>query len=74
VYRLPVLSTSSAVSAVKIWKVPTSQTSPEGVDYSLSLIFPEGDRIVGYDNHWPKGHHRYVLEQEETYAYRGIDP
>jgi hypothetical protein len=42
---------------VKIWKVPTSQTSPEGVDYSLSLISPEGDRIMGYDNHWPKGHH-----------------
>lgn len=58
---------------VKIWKVPTSQTSPEGVDYSLSLISPEGDRVVGYDNHWPKGHHRHVLGQEGAYAYRGID-
>ena len=57
---------------VKIWKVPTSPTSPEGVDYSLSLISPEGDRVVGYDNHWPKGHHRHVLEQEGAYAYRGI--
>ena len=58
---------------VKIWKVPTSQTSPEGFDYSLALISPEGERVVGYDNHWPKGHHRHVLGQEGPYSYRGID-
>jgi len=29
---------------VKIWKVPKSQTSPEGIDYSLALISPEGER------------------------------
>jgi hypothetical protein len=59
---------------VKIWKVPTSRISPEGIDYSLSLISPEGERVVGYDNHWPKGHHRHVLGEEGAYNYRGIDP
>jgi len=59
---------------VKIWKVPTSRISPEGIDYSLSLISPEGERAVGYDNHWPKGHHRHVLGEEGAYNYRGIDP
>jgi len=58
---------------VKIWKVPKSQTSPEGIDYSLALISPEGERVVGYDNHWPKGHHRHVLGREGAYSYRGID-
>ena len=58
---------------IKIWKVPASRTSPEGVDYSLSLISPEGERVVGYDNHWPKGHHRHVLAEEGPYSYSGID-
>ena len=29
--------------------------------------------MVGYDNHWPKGHHRQVLGEEEEYAYRDVD-
>jgi hypothetical protein len=58
---------------VKIWQVAVSQTSPEGIDYSLSLISPQGKRVVGYDNHWPKGHHRHVLEEEGPYTYSGID-
>jgi hypothetical protein len=49
---------------VKIWKVPRSRTSPEGIDYSLALISPQGERAVGYDNPWPKGRHRHVLGQE----------
>ena len=58
---------------IKIWKGPVSRTSPDGVDYSLSLISPEGERLVGYDNHWPKGHHRHVVAEEGTYSYSGID-
>jgi hypothetical protein len=58
---------------VKVWSVPVSTTSPQGVDYSLALISPEGKRVVGYDNHWPKGHHRHFLGQEEEYAYRDVD-
>lgn len=37
------------------------------------LISPHGERVVGYDNHWPKGHHRHVLGEEGPYDYRGID-
>lgn len=58
---------------IKIWQVPTSRTSPDGIAYSLSLISPEGKRVVGYDNHWPKGHHRHVLIAEGPYTYSGID-
>lgn len=58
---------------IKIWKVPVSRTSPDGIDYSLSLISPEGERMVGYDNHWPKDHHRHVLAEEGPHTYSGID-
>jgi hypothetical protein len=58
---------------IKIWKVPVSRKSPDGIDYSLSLLSPEGERVVGYDNHWPKGHHRHVSTEEGPYGYRGID-
>jgi hypothetical protein len=58
---------------IKVWKVPASQTSPEGVDYSLSLLSPDEERVVGYDNHWPKGHHRHFLGEEGSYAYTDVD-
>ena len=58
---------------IKIWQVPVSPTSPDAIDYSLSLISPKGERVVGYDNHWPKGHHRHVLAEEGPYSYSGID-
>jgi len=58
---------------IKVWKVRPTETSPEGVDYSLSLISPDGERVVGYDNHWPKGHHRHVLGEGSPYAYKDID-
>ena len=58
---------------VKVWKVPVSVMSPHGVDYSLALIAPDGERTVGYDNHWPKGHHRHFLGEETLYAYHDID-
>ena len=57
---------------VKIWKVAKSRNSPDGIDYSLSLISPEGERVVGYDNHWPKGHHRHVLGEEGPYTIEGL--
>lgn len=56
---------------IKIWQVPVSRSSPDGIDYSL--ISPDGERLVGYDNHWPKGHHRHVLAEEGPYTYKGID-
>jgi hypothetical protein len=58
---------------VKVWSVPVSAASPHGVDYSLALISPEGVRVVGYDNHWPKGHHRHFLGEETTYVYQDVD-
>ena len=34
-------------------KVPPSTAKPHGIDYSLSLLGPDGRRLVGYDNAHP---------------------
>ena len=31
-------------------RVPVSAAKPHGIDYSLVLIGPDGERLVGYDN------------------------
>ena len=37
--------------------------------YRLSLISPAGERVVGYDNHHPKGDHRHYMGREAEYRY-----
>jgi len=41
---------------------------PEG--WRVVIISPSGDRVVGYDNHHPKGDHRHFRGVEETYTYK----
>jgi len=36
----------------------------------LSLISPAGERVVGYDNHHPKGDHRHYMGREAEYRYK----
>jgi hypothetical protein len=50
---------------IKVWHVEHNLLNPDGVDYSLTLISPVGERMVGYDNHWPKGHHRHILGRKD---------
>jgi len=40
------------------------------VRYRLSLISPSGERVVGYDNHHPKGDHRHYMGRETEYDYK----
>lgn len=40
------------------------------VRYRLSLLSPSGERVVGYDNHHPKGDHRHFKGREEEYHYK----
>ena len=35
---------------IKARRVPPDVGRPDGVNYSLSLLSPDGDRLVGYDN------------------------
>ena len=53
-----------------MWEITTLKARHRRVRYRLSLISPSGDRVVGYDNHYPKGDHRHFRGVEETYNYK----
>lgn len=33
----------------------------------------DGQTLVGYDNHHPKGHHRHFGEREEAYSFTDLE-
>ena len=38
-----------------VTRVPVSPEKPHGIDYSLTLHGPDGERLVGFDNAHPVG-------------------
>jgi hypothetical protein len=55
-----------------MYEVPISSVHPEGVKYSCYLGDPvTGEKIVGYDLHSGKDHHRQVRGRETRYDFRG---
>jgi hypothetical protein len=57
---------------MKIWEVPQSRKTPEGIKYSLVYI-REGKRLVGYDNAEGKGHHKHIGNRETLYPFEEVD-
>lgn len=61
-----------------VTQVPVSPEKPHGLDYSLTLHGPDGERLVGFDNAHPiKGRkrgspqdHRHRLRVVGTYEYQ----
>lgn len=61
-----------------VTRVPVSADRPHGLDYSLTLHGPNGDRLVGFDNAHRIGSqrsgapkdHRHRLRTVRPYAYR----
>lgn len=59
---------------IRIYEVPVSPTYPEGIKYSCYLGDPEtGEKIIGYDLHSGKGHHRHVRGRETRYDLRSLE-
>jgi uncharacterized protein DUF6516 len=56
----------------KLWSVPVSEHTPDGVKYSLVYIV-NGERIVGYDNERGKGDHKHIEGTEIPYVFSDID-
>ncbi len=61
----------------RVTGVPASPEKPHGLDYSLTLHSPSGERLVGFDNSHPAGRqkgsahdHRHRLKTVRHYAYR----
>jgi Family of unknown function (DUF6516) len=61
-----------------VTQVPVSPRKPHGIDYSLTLHGPDGERLVGFDNAHPVGRrrrdetqdHRHRLRTIRAYEYR----
>lgn len=61
-----------------ITRVPVSAEKPHGIDYSLTLHGPDGERLVGFDNAHPVARqkrgapqdHRHRRSTIRTYEYR----
>ncbi len=61
-----------------VTRVPVSPEKPHGIDYSLTLHGPDGERLVGFDNAHPVGEqkrgepqdHRHRLRHVRPYEYR----
>jgi hypothetical protein len=56
-------------------RVPVSAAKPHGLDYSLTLHGPDGERLVGFDNAHPVRRrsphdHRHRLRTMKQYNYR----
>lgn len=58
--------------------IPVSPEKPHGIDYSLTLHGPDGERLVGFDNAHPVGQrkrgevqdHHHRLNTIVEYEYR----
>lgn len=61
-----------------VTRVPTSPRKPHGIDYSLTLHGPDGERLIGFDNAHPVARqkpgepqdHRHRLQTTRAYPYR----
>ena len=52
--------------------VPVSPEKPHGIDYSLTLHGPGGERLVGFDNARPVGRQRRGTPQDHRHRLRTI--
>lgn len=50
---------------ITVWSVKKDERFPEGFKYSFVFIF-ENRRMLAYDNHEGKGHHRHYKNQPEA--------
>jgi hypothetical protein len=61
-----------------VTRVPVAPEKPHGLDYSLTLHGPDGERLVGFDNAHPVGgqergepqDNRHRLRTIKAYEYR----
>lgn len=55
-------------------RVPTSPGKPHGLDYSLTLHGPDGERLVGFDNAHPVGGRARGEPQDHRHRFRAVRP
>jgi len=58
----------------RVKRVPASRQKPHGLDYSLTLHGPDGERLVGFDNAHPVGRGRRGAPQDHEHRIRVVRP
>ena len=64
--------TRRAVTGSVVTRVPVSPEKPHGIDYSLTLHGPEGERLVGFDNAHPVARQKRGDPQDHRHRLRSI--
>jgi Family of unknown function (DUF6516) len=57
-----------------VTRVPATREKPHGLDYSLTLHGPKGERLVGFDNAHPAGGRKRGGPQDHHHRLRTIRP
>jgi Family of unknown function (DUF6516) len=57
-----------------VTEVPVSPEKPDGIDYSLTLHGPDGERLVGFDNAHPEGKQKRGGPQDHSHRLKTIKP
>lgn len=57
-----------------VTRVPVSPEKPHGLDYSLTLHGPSGERLVGFDNAHPAGKRRRGVPHDHRHRLRTVRP
>ena len=53
-------------------RVPVSPEKPHGIDYSLTLHGPNGERLVGFDNAHPVAGRKHGASQDHRHRLRSV--
>ena len=67
-----VLLQNGVIVEIKIWRINDRVRYPDRYKYSLYAIYNH-EVLVGYDNHYPKGHHRHFDSIEESYNFTTLE-
>jgi hypothetical protein len=57
-----------------VTQVPATPEKPRGLDYSLTLHGPNGERLVGFDNAHPVGRQKRGQPQDHRHRIRTVKP
>ena len=55
-----------------VTRVPVSPEKPHGIDYSLTLHGPNGERLVGFDNAHPVAGRKHGASQDHRHRLRSV--
>lgn len=57
-----------------VTRVPASAEKPHGLDYTLTLHGPDGERLVGFDNAHPTDGRKRGAPQDHRHRLRMVRP